>query len=188
MALLLLNFSQLNAQTVNVTGTWVDTADGDYELSTEVNGRPSYFHDPLGEFSYSIYWTGTRWVLQELPEGIIGMFNLLDTPNPPATSLSPWTPDACDPPGIFSGDGTTTTLSVEGFELNLIKIYPIPSSEFIQINGLTKTENYNIYNVLGAKINSGIISDNEKIDIKNLNNGLYYLKFTSGIAIKFIKE
>ena len=81
-----------------------------------------------------------------------------------------------------------TTLSVPNNLTKLFKIFPNPSSDFIQISGLTKTENYRIYNIIGAEINNGNVSDNEKIDVKNLTSGLYFLKFENGNTIKFIKE
>ncbi|WP_335977678.1 T9SS type A sorting domain-containing protein [Gaetbulibacter jejuensis] len=69
-----------------------------------------------------------------------------------------------------------------------ITIFPNPSSDFIQISGLTKTEKYILYNILGTKIRNGVISDNEKMDIQNLTKGLYFLKFENEHTIKFIKE
>ena len=80
-------------------------------------------------------------------------------------------------------------LSVEEQNINLsITLFPNPSNEFVQISGLSKTANFRIHNILGAKVNIGIISDKEKIDIQNLTSGLYFLKFDNGNTIKFIKE
>ena len=50
------------------------------------------------------------------------MSNTLDTPMPPATSLSPWMPEVCNPAGTFSGDGTTDTLSVSELE-TIVAVY-----------------------------------------------------------------
>lgn len=75
-----------------------------------------------------------------------------------------------------------------GFKQNEIKIYPNPSSEKITISGLAQEEHYIIYNVLGSKIKSGIISDKQEIDIKNLINGLYIIKINNGDTFKFIKD
>ena len=69
-----------------------------------------------------------------------------------------------------------------------IKIYPNLSSEFIQFSCLTTKENFKIYNILGSEVKSGIISNQEKIDIRNLPKGLYFLKFENGNTIKFMKE
>lgn len=69
-----------------------------------------------------------------------------------------------------------------------IEIYPNPSSEYIQISGLSLEENYRIYNILGSKVKNGIIHDNEQIDIRDLNKGIYLLEFDNGSRVKFIKE
>ncbi|WP_445713373.1 T9SS type A sorting domain-containing protein [Flavobacterium sp.] len=83
-----------------------------------------------------------------------------------------------------------STLSIQEnqFGNNIITIYPNPSSEFITISGINKKENYSIYNVLGAKINSGAVSNKEKLNIQNITNGIYFLKFNNGNTIKFLKK
>lgn len=82
------------------------------------------------------------------------------------------------------------TLSTENFEKSnvVVKVFPNPSKNFIQVSGLTETENYELYSILGTKIIKGNITDNEKIDTQNLSKGLYFLKFKNGNTIKFIKE
>jgi hypothetical protein len=73
-------------------------------------------------------------------------------------------------------------------EKNKVKIYPNPSSDIITVSGLLKDENYKIFNILGSEIYSEILSNNEKINIQNLTNGLYFLKFENGNIVKFIKK
>lgn len=85
-------------------------------------------------------------------------------------------------------DFSTLSLSENYFNFTNVKIYPNPSNDIILISGLNKTENYKIYNIFGSKINQGNISNLEKIDIKKLANGQYFLKFENGDTIKFIKE
>jgi hypothetical protein len=81
------------------------------------------------------------------------------------------------------------TLSTQEFENgNTIKLFPNPTTEYIQISGLKNTENYSIYNVIGSEILKGSISIDEIIDVKNYSNGLYFLKFENGNTIKFLKE
>jgi hypothetical protein len=67
-------------------------------------------------------------------------------------------------------------------------IYPNPSKNSIQLSGLDKNEKYTIYNIIGRQIKNGIIANNDKIDIRNLTNGLYLLKFKNRNPLKFIKE
>jgi hypothetical protein len=85
--------------------------------------------------------------------------------------------------------GINSTLSVDYFnEKSSLKIFPNPSSNFIEITGLATQENYEIYNTLGQEIKKGIVNENERIDIQNLTNGLYFLKLKKGNSIKFVKQ
>lgn len=76
--------------------------------------------------------------------------------------------------------------------VNLTAIFP-----YTKLNGkldrvigkIEKQEYYSIkeYYIIGSEISRGTISNNEKVNIQNLTNGLYFLKFESGNTIKFIK-
>ncbi|MEH6538237.1 MAG: LamG-like jellyroll fold domain-containing protein [Psychroserpens sp.] len=80
-------------------------------------------------------------------------------------------------------------LSVEEQNLSLsITLFPNPTTDYIQLSNFTNKEDYIIYNILGSKIKDSNISHNEKIDVRNLTNGLYFLKFDNGTTLKFIKE
>jgi hypothetical protein len=84
---------------------------------------------------------------------------------------------------------TLPTLSVANVpELNALKVYPNPTSEFIQISGIKNRENYSIYSVMGSEIIKGSISVDEKINVKNYSKGVYFLKFDNGTTVKFVKE
>lgn len=90
--------------------------------------------------------------------------------------------------GDYSPSVTCIPLSTNTFEFeNKIKIYPNPSSSYIEISGLTKNINYKVYNTLGTEISKGTISNNEKINIENYSKGFYLLIFDNGSIIKFIK-
>lgn len=102
-------------------------------------------------------------------------------------NTSNWT----DTSSITSGI-TCSILSTTNFETlnnnNNIKLFPNPSKNFIQVSSLAKPENYRLYNILGAEVKHGVISDTQKLNIQNLTNGLYFLKFEDGNILKFIKE
>jgi hypothetical protein len=68
-----------------------------------------------------------------------------------------------------------------------IKVYPDPSTDFIQIAGLTSTVDYDVFNVLGSKLISGTLAIDEKIDIKKLTSGTYLLRINKGTTVKFVK-
>ena len=82
-----------------------------------------------------------------------------------------------------------TTLSINEFaQKNLIKLFPNPTTDFIQISGLIKDEKYSVSNISGSVIKKEIITNNAKIDVRDFSNGLYFLKFDNGNTIKFIKK
>ena len=75
------------------------------------------------------------------------------------------------------------------FEVNSnINLFPNPAVDFVQISGLTKTKNYEVYNILGKRVLEGTISDNQKINIQNFTNGLYFLKLGNENILKLIKD
>ena len=76
----------------------------------------------------------------------------------------------------------------ENLNKETVKIYPNPTTDYIQISGVTEEMNYTIYDLLGKEITTGIISAQNKVDVQDLSNGIYFLKFTKGTAIKFVKE
>lgn len=69
-----------------------------------------------------------------------------------------------------------------------IKAYPNPSSQDLEITGLTHAENYILYNIFGNIVDENILNDHGKINIRYLSNGLYFLKFNNRKMIKVIKE
>lgn len=71
---------------------------------------------------------------------------------------------------------------------NIIQILPNPCREMIQVTGLTKTSNYQIYNSYGSIIDAGTISNNDQLDIQNLKSGSYFIRFQSGEFAKFIVQ
>lgn len=196
--LLFLTIINLNAQTVTLTGSCAPAfLDGDYTISADINGRPSFIGPTTGGAIniFLISWTGTRWEHTDTSETdpalALGMYNTADTATPPASAFFPWTAQECAPAGAFTGDGTSSAvLSSINPELtsNNIKISPIPASNHIFITGLTNTEDYKIYSSIGVKISEGRIQNGEKIDTQNLSKGLYFFNFKNGNTFKFIKQ
>ncbi|QFG53331.1 T9SS type A sorting domain-containing protein [Chryseobacterium sp.] len=71
---------------------------------------------------------------------------------------------------------------------NDILLHPNPSSDFLMIQGISKEEDYKIVDLTGKIVKKGIIKSSEKIDIKDLGEGVYFLSLNSGRNIKFIKK
>lgn len=49
-----------------------------------------------------------------------------------------------------------------------LKVYPNPSSNFIQVKGLHQAEDYILYNFEGAVVGKGNMSSSNKIDVQHL--------------------
>ncbi len=87
-------------------------------------------------------------------------------------------------------DLTTATLGMTtDLETNThLKLYPNPSKEYIHVSGLRKKEKYNIWNFNGAGVKHGNTTNQERIDIQNLIEGIYFIKVGDGNTFKFIKQ
>jgi len=82
-----------------------------------------------------------------------------------------------------------TTLSTKENTLEQnVNLFPNPSNNFIQLQGLQESIAYKIYSSIGQLINKGVISNEERIGIQKLSNGLYFLKLDNMSALKFVKE
>ncbi|WP_452225994.1 T9SS type A sorting domain-containing protein [Lacinutrix cladophorae] len=82
----------------------------------------------------------------------------------------------------------TLSTDIELSSITNVRLFPNPSTDFIQISGLKENEEYTIYNILGEKIKNGTISESDKIDIRDFTTGLYFLKLRKKSIIKFLKE
>lgn len=85
----------------------------------------------------------------------------------------------------------TQFLHNDNFVKESIVIYPNPAKNQITIKGeFDATESITIFNMLGQKITEkASISNEEKVDVSKLSNGVYTIYFnTSKASYKFIKE
>ncbi|SMC84171.1 SBBP repeat-containing protein [Moheibacter sediminis] len=69
-------------------------------------------------------------------------------------------------------------------------IYPNPAADVIYLKGNNNIINkgYTIYNLAGQKLKNGTVESSEKIDLTNLNSGMYILKLNNGQSFKIIKK
>ena len=67
-------------------------------------------------------------------------------------------------------------------------LYPNPSSNYLQIAGLTTKQTFTIYNVLGMQVQKGIVFPGKKIDITGLSMGIYSIQFGNTYGLQFIKK
>ena len=61
------------------------------------------------------------------------------------------------------------------------------NNNFIELKGISKAENYIIYNLLGNKILNGKIENEGKISIDFLKKGIYFFRLENGYINKFLK-
>jgi hypothetical protein len=83
------------------------------------------------------------------------------------------------------------TLSTEDNELTNLKIFPNPTSNFIQIEGVDALKNIEIYSLEGKKVmNAATI--NAQVDVSSLQTGMYFLKVIDAqnrsVMKKFLKQ
>ena len=88
---------------------------------------------------------------------------------------------------IAFAEGATLS-NVESLELKSVSLYPNPAEDYISISGVSNSENYIIYNILGKEVLKGSISKNEKINIQDIKSGIYLLRINNTNSIKFIKR
>jgi Secretion system C-terminal sorting domain len=88
------------------------------------------------------------------------------------------------------GVAPTINLKNDNFELANLKIFPNPASNFLEVSSSEKIDSYQIIDLQGKVILSDDFSTN-KIDITNLNSGIYFIKVRSKEKTnvrKFIKN
>jgi len=66
-------------------------------------------------------------------------------------------------------------------------LYPNPSSDYIEISNLDEAREYKIYNLSGQYVSGGTIERGQKIDVRGLNEGVYFIQLENNTA-KFIKD
>ena len=86
----------------------------------------------------------------------------------------------------------STTLSTEEVEVTGMAIYPNPTSDKLQIQGVTNIQQLEIYSILGTAIKIPLNISSNSINVSSLKNGVYFLKVTDtqnrSTLKKFIKQ
>lgn len=90
---------------------------------------------------------------------------------------------------LFEVSISESTLSIEDNRLNnQVNLYPNPAKNYTTIFNLKEDKKYKIFNVLGKEIRKGIVGDKEKINLRDLKNGMYFLKLEDGATFKILKK
>jgi len=82
-----------------------------------------------------------------------------------------------------------SSLSTEDNTMNIIKVYPNPTDNYLFIGGNKTPESISIYNLLGKKV---MFKRNiDKIKVSELSKGVYIIRISDGIGQtnrKFVKN
>lgn len=82
----------------------------------------------------------------------------------------------------------TSNLSINEFSQNKPSVFPNPSFDFINVTNLNQHYKFKLYDILGKSVLNGNISNNEKIDLRNLKKGMYFLIIEELSSFKIIKK
>ena len=80
-----------------------------------------------------------------------------------------------------------STASTNDFSKDLFSIYPNPTKEYLNID-CSSLESVSVYNILGKEL---IKETSNRINVRSLSNGVYFIKVSDGInssTKKFIKK
>lgn len=75
-----------------------------------------------------------------------------------------------------------TALRMPKNDIKSMTVYPNPTNDYLNIN---EKHNYEIFNIMGQKVLNG---NRKKIDVRNLNTGIYIISIDNKVKYKFIKR
>lgn len=83
---------------------------------------------------------------------------------------------------VFAYNSSTWSLNEASEEAEEIRVFPNPAKSIVTIRFESESNEMHltVYNVLGKIIYSGEVSNNQQIDLEQVNSGVYYFEFTSG--------
>ena len=93
-----------------------------------------------------------------------------------------------DPVASFSTNCNLTTEINENSKLNNLIVFPNPSSNKITISGLKGLQQLEILDVTGKIVINLTVSNNQNINIESLPKGLYFVRISNNLPLKFIKQ
>ncbi|WP_418513841.1 T9SS type A sorting domain-containing protein [Corallibacter sp.] len=160
--------------------------DGVTQNNSDFSRISSYFGSWIAISTSVIYIPAGSTITVIIP-------NFITNPSIGGTYTYEWrTTDASghSPINFSANINIDETLGTDSFQLREkhITVFPNPSSDYIKISGLTTSESYSVYNLLGAEVKRGTIVADEKINIQNLKNGVYFVKLENDDSFRFIKN
>lgn len=87
----------------------------------------------------------------------------------------------------YERSSSESTHTVETQQSRL-EIFPNPTTDYLQIRGLSPKAKGTILNLQGSKMMDIRSGENQPIDIRALPSGVYFLKLENASAVRFIKQ
>ncbi len=168
------NSTTVNAVTYSqMVASNTSYADMDNVGNAYYNGRPTM--ESKIELANNLVGGVLIW---EIGQDAFNEYSLLETIHSKYTSL-----------GVITSGLCGNSLSVEDLSgSRKIEIYPNPTSNDITIANLKTRQGYVIYNIIGEKVMEGNIVEMERINVRKLKGGMYFIKFENGASVKLIKQ
>lgn len=89
---------------------------------------------------------------------------------------------------VWAGESSLDVEKINNSAFSL-DVYPNPSNDYIKVSGLKKNYNYTICNIIGAKLQQGIINNHENtLKVSELTPGIYLLLLDNGSSVRFVKN
>lgn len=68
-----------------------------------------------------------------------------------------------------------------------ISIFPNPTNNYLNVNGIELNSEYRIYDTTGRKVFQGVFVKSNTVDIQSLENGIYYIEINN-IDLKTVRK
>lgn len=193
-----------SSATVATTNTWANLIDGSTQVFNGVYNTTTNFPGVVGWMPFTlnsafIYTGGSLEISVDWDCSAItgnpttGGFNWLNGEAP--ATLSTYTNNSTLPASTTTTSTSRpniqivhTILNTNTFDLFGFKMYPNPTTNFITVSGLLNSEAYVIYDMMGRKLQNGILNNNDTINIENLATGKYLLQFSNGATSYILKN
>ena len=165
---------------------------------------PLFFHNGNNLELYVGSKSGAIFKYNNIENNLAGVFNLVDSNSYNINTGTYSTPAIYDINNdslmdliignkrgglsLFMGSDDPLISNISNTPEEFYSVFPVPSKDIINIRNLNKFLEFEIFNITGRRIKSG--KTNGTISIKNLENGIYFLKFNACNQyhiIKFIK-
>lgn len=79
--------------------------------------------------------------------------------------------------------------SIQDNSINLKQsLFPNPAKDFLRISNISNPTSYDVFDVTGNSVKTGLYDSTESITIQELKSGLYVFRTIDGLSLKFIKE